>query len=336
MISLQPYNTFGIDAYADDLITITTTAELQSLIASKQLMQKPYLILGGGSNMVFMGHYHGTVVRMANEGIRCVGETNGEVIVEAQAGEVWDRFVRVCVANGWHGAENLVAIPGTVGASPVQNVGAYGMEAKDIIHSVKAYEVATGKCRTFTNEECHFAYRSSIFKTTLGGQYVVASVCYHLSREFCPNLSYGALASALEAQGIAQPTAQQLVDTITQIRDSKLPNPKVMGSAGSFFKNPIVDEVCYRRLLDKYPDMVAYPVGKQYKLAAGWLIEHAGWKGRSLGKAGVYEKQALVLVNRGGCTGEEVRQLAKAIVADVEQQFGVSLSCEAILVGDSL
>lgn len=327
-------NTFGIPASADRYLEIREEAELKAILSQGTLCQAPLLVLGGGSNMVFTHHFLGTILHLENKGIRLLENLSSgdDLFVEAAAGEVWDDFVQHCIAHQWHGLENLTAIPGTVGASPVQNVGAYGIEAKDVIHSVRAFEVATGKERVFRNEECRFAYRDSIFKGELKDRYIVWSVTFRLHRTFQPDVRYKALADALAAAGITQPTAAQLSEAIAQLRWSKLPRPEEKGSAGSFFKNPVVDERQYRELIAQYPDMVAYPVEGGYKLAAGWLIEHAGWKGRALGRCGVYERQALVLVNLGGCTGQEVIALADAVTADVEKLFGVTLQKEAIIV----
>lgn len=327
-------NTFGIPATADRYLEIREETELQALLAGGTLRKAPLLVLGGGSNMVFAHHFSGTILHLENKGIRLLDDLpdDGDLFVEAAAGEVWDEFVLHCIAHQWHGLENLTAIPGTVGASPVQNVGAYGVEAKDVIYSVRAFEVATGKERVFRNEECHFAYRDSIFKGELKDQYIVWSVTFRLHRTFQPDVRYKALADSLAAAGITQPTATQLSEAIAQLRWSKLPRPEETGSAGSFFKNPVVGEAQYRELIAQYPDMVAYSVGDGYKLAAGWLIEHAGWKGRALGRCGVYERQALVLVNLGGCTGQEVIALAEAVTADVQKLFGVILQKEAIII----
>lgn len=349
-ISLKSYTTFGIEAKASRLTIVEDVADLQQLIANKALQQKHY-ILGGGSNVVLSDDYEGLIVVMRNKGIKhiepaevlpqsCAEATSAhsqlaldDVFVEAQAGEVWDDFVRHCIAKGWHGAENLIAIPGTVGAAPVQNVGAYGLEAKDIIHQVHAIEAATGRPHTFTAQECHFAYRNSIFKQELAGRYIVTSVVFRLSTVFRPNLSYKAVTNALAQHNISSPTAQELADAITEVRWSKLPKPEETGSAGSFFKNPIVTDSKYEALKSEYPDLVSYPLGDgRYKLAAGWLIEHTGWKGKSLGPVGVWPKQALVLVNHGIATGADVMRLADAIVADVDARFGVILEKEAIVI----
>lgn len=342
-------NTFGLPASADHYLVISDEAELRRLLAEGSLSSASLLVVGAGSNMVFANHFSGTVIHLENKGIRLLSLTDmstdnrqlsitnyqltpDDLFVEAAAGEVWDEFVQHCIDNGWHGLENLVAIPGTVGASPVQNVGAYGIEAKDVIHSVRAFEVATGRERIFTNDECCFAYRDSVFKGALKNQYIVWSVTFRLHHTFCPDLRYKALSDALAAAAIADPTPRQLADNIARVRWSKLPRPEETGSAGSFFKNPVVSESHYQDLMARYPDIVAYPVADGYKLAAGWLIEHAGWKGRSLGRCGVYERQALVLVNRGGCTGQEVVALADAVTADVEKLFGVTLKKEAIII----
>ena len=325
-------NSFGIAATADRYLVVSDEAALRSLIADPTLADSPLLIIGGGSNTVFTRHYPGTVLHLENKGIRLLEMQGDDLLVEAAAGEVWDDFVRHCIAHDWHGAENLIAIPGTVGAAPVQNVGAYGIEAKDIIHSVRAFEVGTGIERLFRNDECRFAYRDSIFKHELRGRYVVWSVTFRLNKTFRPNIRYQALSDALAAAGIADPTPLQLADTIAEVRWSKLPRPEEQGSAGSFFKNPVVPAEHYERLKAEYPDIVAYPVPDGYKLAAGWLIEHAGWKGRSMGRCGVYAKQALVLVNLGGCTGADVVALADAVTADVQKQFGVTLEKEAIII----
>lgn len=329
-------NTFGIPATADKYIVIHSDEELHDTLTQHSISNSPLQILpvGAGSNMVFTRHYAGTVLHMANRGIECLSSCGEEILVKAAAGEVWDDFVHYCIAHGWYGSENLVAIPGTVGAAPVQNVGAYGCEAKDIIAEVHTREIETGKERIFSNEECHFGYRDSIFKNEMAGRYVVSSVVFKLNRTFVPNMGYKALNDALAAKQIDHPTAQQLADTITEMRWSKLPRPEETGSAGSFFKNPVVAVEQYESLKAQHPDLVAFPVaeGTAWKLAAGWLIEHAGWKGRTLGRCGVYEKQALVLVNRGGCTGQDVVTLSNAIIADVKELFGVTLQPEAIII----
>lgn len=325
-------NTFGIAATADRYLEVGSEDELRQLLSSHQLHGTPLFVIGGGSNVVFTRHYEGCVLHMKNKGIHLIGEEDGSLLVEAAAGEVWDDFVHHCIAHGWHGAENLVAIPGTVGAAPVQNVGAYGVEAKDIIHSVRAFDIFTGDEHRLTAEECRFGYRDSIFKHDFKDRCVITSVVFRLRHDFCPNCEYKAVGEALVKAGVTTPSAQQLADIIAEVRWSKLPRPELTGSAGSFFKNPVVSAEQYEHLKAQHPGIVAFVVEGGYKLAAGWLIEQAGWKGRSLGRCGVYEKQALVLVNRGGCTGADVLALADAVTADVEQIFGVRLEKEAIIL----
>ena len=237
-------------------------------------------------------------------------------------------MVSYAVSHGYHGLENLSAIPGEVGASAVQNIGAYGVEAKDVLHEIEAVEIATGKLVAFRQEECDYAYRKSKFKTAWKGRFLITYVTYRLSRDFRPRLDYGNIRGALQAQAIEQPTAQQLRETICAIRASKLPDPKELGNAGSFFVNPVVDEAKWRTLSERYPGMPYYVVSSEkgeYKIPAGWMIEQCGWKGKSLGPAGVHEKQALVLVNRGGATGKDVLQLCERIRNDVRQRFGVEI-----------
>ncbi len=328
------HTTFGTTATADRYIEVSQKEQLLDLICNGTLDNTPLLIIGSGSNIIFTRHFNGTVLHLTNKGItlRSNDSESDSLLVEAAAGEEWDTFVQHCINHGWYGTENLAAIPGTVGAAPVQNVGAYGLEAKDIIHSVKVIHIATGFERTLSNHECQFGYRDSIFKNALKGQYIIWSVTFHLRSTFSPNTQYKALSDALAQQGITTPTARQLADTITSVRWSKLPRPEETGSAGSFFKNPIVSAEQYQQLLTQYPDIVAYPSGDQYKLSAGWLIDRAGWKGRTMGHCGVYPKQALVLTNLGGCTGNEILALSDAITSDIQNKFGVTLQKEAIII----
>ncbi len=331
-ISLQRYNTFGIDVLADELVELHTEQDVHELLHSGRLQHNHYII-GGGSNLVFANHYRGLIVAMRTQGIALLREEGDHLYVEAQAGVAWDDFVHHCIAQGWYGMENMVAIPGTVGAAPVQNVGAYGMEAKDVVHEVIAYHIATGRQHRFANAECRFAYRNSVFKNEWAGQYLITSVVFKLSKQFCPATDYKAVATALAQAGIERPTAAQLADTIAAMRWSKLPRPEERGSAGSFFKNPVVSALVYQRILSDNPTLVAFALDNgDYKLAAGWLIEQSGWRGKSLGRAGVCPSQALVLENRGGCSGTEVMALADAIVADVYKRFGVTLEKEAIVL----
>ena len=331
--SLLGYNSFGINAVAKEMLTVENTDEIHGIIAGGLIANRRTLFLGGGNNIVFVGDFDGLVVRMANKGITVVDEDADSGLVRAEAGEVWDDFVWQCLEKQWYGLENLVAIPSSIGATAVQNIGAYGVEAKDFIHQVKAYDITDGTERIFSNADCHFGYRDSVFKHT-DQRYLIASVTFRLNKTPKLNLSYTAISNYLRDNDISSPSPKQLAKCITDLRWSKLPKPEVTGSVGSFFKNPVVTASHYETLRERYPDIVAYPTGDGYKLAAGWMIEKSGWKGRTLGRAGVYEKQALVLVNRGGCDGHDVVRLANAVVADVEAMFGVRLQPEAILIGN--
>jgi len=328
---LLGYNSFGINAVAKAMLTVENSDEIPGIIAEGMLANRRTLFLGGGNNIVFVGDFDGLVVRMANKGIAVVDEDADSVLVRAEAGEVWDDFVWQCLENQWYGLENLVAIPSSIGAAAVQNIGAYGVETKDFIHQVKAYDITDGTERIFSNADCRFGYRDSVFKHT-DERYLIVSVTFRLSKTPKLNLSYSAISNYLRDNDISNPSPKQLAQCITDLRWSKLPKPEVTGSVGSFFKNPVVTASHYETLRERYPDIVAYPAGDGYKLAAGWMIEKSGWKGRTLGRAGVYEKQALVLVNRGGCDGHDVVRLANAVIADVETMFGVRLHPEAILI----
>lgn len=328
---LQPYHTFGIAATAARLVELTSEDDIRELMRQGAFRQ-PYLVLGKGSNVVFTADYPGLVLVMRTRGISATPDGEGHILVTAAAGEEWDPFVRHCAREGWHGLENLAAIPGTVGASAVQNVGAYGAEAQQFIHCVNTIDLASGASRQFTREECRFAYRYSIFKEPAMRSHLITSVVYRLSTTFTPDTSYKALQDYFHAQQITGPTPLQFVEALTDLRWSKLPRPEDTGSAGSFFKNPIVSPDVHQRLKARFPQLVSFPAGEGFKLAAGWLIDQCGWKGRTLGHCGVYAKQALVLVNHGGATGEEVLALAQSVIRSVEETFGVTLEPEAILV----
>ncbi len=332
--NLKNHNTFGINAVADRFVTMESPDDYEDLLRSGLLHDGPFLVLGAGSNVILPDHYHGTVVHPVHRNIRQIVVDHNCNFIEASAGTPWSFFVDYCIAHEWYGLENLAGIPGTVGAAPVQNVGAYGIEAKDVIESVHYFDLLTAQQCWIKNDACQFGYRHSIFKTELANRVIVDRVRFHLAKGFTPQLGYKALAAAVDQRGVAAPTARQVADTVVALRNSKLPDPASIGSAGSFFKNPVVPAGKYHELRLQFPDVVAFPVadGKEVKLAAGWLIEHCGWKGRSMGNVGVYDKQALVLVNRGGCTGSEVRQLAQTIIDDVKNKFDVALDCEAIFV----
>lgn len=324
--SLKNHNTFGIDVDCKRFVEFGSVDELRSLLPT--LRGERLLVIGGGSNLLFTKDFDGTIVHSAIMGSepRIDGD---DVYLRVGSGETWDNIVAEATERGWHGMENLSLIPGEVGASAVQNIGAYGAEAKDIIYKVEAVEIATGEAVSFANADCHYAYRQSLFKTDWKGKYIVTHVTYKLTKTFTPHLDYGNIRAELERQNITQPTAQQLRQTIIDIRQAKLPDPKEEGNAGSFFMNPIVDRKKYDELATQYPEMPHYIVDdERVKIPAGWMIDQCGWKGKSLGKAGVHSKQALVLVNRGGATGNDVLALCRKIQADVLEKFGIAISPE--------
>lgn len=326
-VSLKTYNSFGFDAVAKQFVEINAVSDLQTLIKSGALQQQKTLILSGGNNILFQNEvFDGLVVYINTKGIEILKEGGNEVVVRAQAGEDWPDFVRFCVGKCWHGVENLAHIPGKVGAAPVQNIGAYGMELKDSFAQCEAIDLATGEAKVFTKEECRFGYRESVFKGELKGRYVITSVDFLLKKDAPLNLEYGNIKSYLEENGIPRPTLQQLHDAICAIRDAKLPDVKQIGSAGSFFKNPVIERAQFETLLKEYPTMPHYdePNG-MVKVPAGWLIEQAGWKGWRNEQVGVYDKQALVLVHYGGGKGEDIVYLAKRIQDSVEEKFGIRI-----------
>jgi UDP-N-acetylmuramate dehydrogenase len=331
-VSLKNFNTFGIDANARYFAEINHADELTELFADPQWLQMPRLILGGGSNMLMVADFDGLVIRLNIRGIEHRISHN-DVFVEAGAGEVWNDLVNYCVGYGYAGIENLSLIPGSVGASPIQNIGAYGVELKDVFESCRAFEMATGAIRTFTKEDCKFGYRESVFKSELAGQYIIVSVKFYLSLIPHFNLKYGAIEQELAARGITEPTLKDVSLVVSHIRVSKLPDPSTIGNAGSFFKNPVISAAEFVPIKQNFPDVVNYPAGDgQVKLAAGWLIEQCGWKGKTVGNTGTWKNQALVLVNHGGATGEEVYSLSSQIIDSVYTKFGVTLQREVNIV----
>ena len=326
-VDLFPVNTFGIHVNARYFALFQSVNELKRLLNDRP--QVPLLILGGGSNILLTKDFEGFVLKNELKGIDIVSETESEVLVKAGAGEIWHEFVLYCIEHGYAGLENLSLIPGSVGASPMQNIGAYGVEIKDVFHSLEAYHIESGEMHTFDKEACAFGYRESVFKRKFKDQYVILNVTYRLNKKPNLNTSYGAIESELNKMGITAPTIRDISNAVIAIRSSKLPDPKVIGNAGSFFKNPVVDQTVVDQILKTHPDAPNYPAepGKR-KLAAGWLIEQAGWKGKTLENYGVHKLQALVLVNYGGATGDQVFQLSSEIIADVEAKFGVTLERE--------
>lgn len=329
--NLLAHNTFGITARCRRFLEYETADEAR-LVAEK-LSAEPLLIIGGGSNLLLTGDFPGTVVHSAVKGMEWTIQDDGCVLLRVGSGEVWDDVVAYSIAQGWHGAENLSNIPGEVGASAVQNIGAYGAEVARIINKVEAVRIVDGAKVSFAPEDCRYGYRQSRFKHDWAGRYLITHVTYRLQRTFTPCLDYGNIRAELQQRGIDHPTAEQLREVIVAIRKAKLPDVHVEGNAGSFFMNPVVDRETYERLQQRYPDMPHYYVDDTHeKIPAGWLIDRCGWKGRSLGRAGVHGRQALVLVNRGGATGADIVALSDAIRRDVLQTFGIAINPEVNIV----
>ncbi len=333
-VSLQKFNTYGLDYLADTYISFTTEDEVITLVRNSNAFPKPFFIIGGGSNLLFTLNFKGTLLHAGIEGIKVESTNSDYVIVSAGAGVVWDNFVEWTVNQGFGGLENLSLIPGMVGATPVQNIGAYGVEVKDTVEKVIAISIDDGTIREFSNDECRFRYRDSIFKNELKGKYLIIKVFYRLTKSPVLNTRYGSLQEEVERMG--KPSVKTVREAVIKIRKSKLPDPEVIGNAGSFFKNPVVSKDKIESLKDNYPGIPFYqdPSGG-IKLAAGWLIEQCGWKGKRIGDAGVYEKQSLVLVNYGNATGKEIFDLAEQIKSSVFEKFGIELEREVEVIGIS-
>ena len=328
--SLLQHNTFGIDARCRWYVEYASIEEARQVALE---LSDPFLIIGGGSNLLLTRNYEGTVVRSALKGCEVVADGDDDVLVSVGSGEEWDAMVALFVENGWHGAENLSLIPGDVGASAVQNIGAYGVEACQLIERVEAVRIGSGERVVLPASECRYAYRQSRFKTEWCNQYLITHVVYRLSRQFVPHLDYGNVRQELLQRGICEPTAIQLRAVIVDIRREKLPDPKVEGNAGSFFMKPVVSREKFEALLADYPLMPHYFVDEEHeKIPAGWMIDQCGWKGRMVGRAGVHGKQALVLVNRGGATGKEIVSLCRQIQEDVRGRFGIDIHPEVNIV----
>lgn len=325
---LLQHNTFGIDVKAERFVEFSSEEELAALLRGG--VQPPMLVIGGGSNLLFMNDFKGTVLHSAIEGIDVVGEDENMVLLRVGSGVNWDALVEFTVEKGWQGLENLSAIPGEVGASAVQNVGAYGVEAGELIHSVEALNVADGSKRIFSQSDCRFAYRRSIFKEEEKGKNIITYVTYCLRKKGELKLSYGNIKERVEALGGASP--RNVRKAVCEVRAAKLPSPSEVGSAGSFFMNPVVSEEKAAALAAQYPAMPQYSVEGGVKLSAGWLIEQCGWKDTPHEKAGVYKHQALVLVNRGGATGADIMRFAGAVCESVQERFGVELNMEVNVI----
>ena len=328
-ISLRPYNTFGIDVLAKEFAAFSSVTDLQQLLADRRDTTGDLLVLGGGSNILFTKNVDRLVLKNELSGIRIIKEDNSHVYVEAGAGENWNGFVEFCLQHDLAGVENLSLIPGSVGASPMQNIGAYGVEIKDVFHSLEALHIETGTIKLFTANDCAFGYRESVFKNVYTGQFIILSVTFRLNKNAEINTSYGAINSELERMGVKNPGIKDVSQAVINIRQSKLPDWHKIGNAGSFFKNPEVPASVFENLKAKFEHLVAFPLANgAYKLAAGWLIEQCGWKGYRKGDAGCYDKQALILVNYDSATGQEIYQLSADIIASVEEKFAVKLERE--------
>lgn len=328
---LSSLNTLQLRSQAERFVELHTQEHLQSLIQDISLKKLPWNILGGGSNLVLPSLVHGLVVKVAHQGKELLHEDENHWFVKAGAGEVWNDFVQWTLQNGYWGLENLSLIPGTVGAAPIQNIGAYGVEVKDTLWEVTCFDLHTGQQKTFSNKECHFSYRDSFFKQEGAGRYLVWDVSFRLPKKNTLHLEYGDIRKELERMNVTEADPRSISKAVVHIRQTKLPDPKVIGNAGSFFKNPIVSSDLRDALLLKYPNLVSFPYNSaNYKLAAGWLIDQAGWKGKKLGPVGMYEKQALVLVNHGGASSDDVWNLAQQVSADVKNLFGVEIEPEPI------
>ena len=328
--SLKPYNTFGIDAKARYFAEARTVDELRRVVLSETFRNVRKLFLGGGSNVLFTGDFDGLVVLLRIEGVEVLRETDTHVWLRAGAGVNWHALVLHTIDQNLGGLENLSLIPGTVGAAPMQNIGAYGVEIKDTFDHLEAMDATTGEIRVFDNAACRFGYRESVFKHEVKGRYVITSVTFRLQKNPSVfNTSYGDIHKTLAEMGVETPTLRAVGEAVVRIRQSKLPDPREIGNAGSFFKNPVIPQAQFERLLARHPDLPSYPAEPgMVKVPAGWLIERCGWKGRRVGNTGVHARQALVLVNHGGATGAEVRTLSEKVRASVKDAFGVVLQTE--------
>lgn len=331
--SLKTYNTFGIDASADFFVEVNSIEEIKEALSLTEEKKLPLLIINGGSNMLLTQDWKGLVLKINLKGIEVVREDEDFVWVKVQGGENWHEFVQFTLRNDYGGLENLSLIPGNAGTAPMQNIGAYGVEIKDTMTELTALEIVSKKPRVFTNADCHFGYRESIFKNECKNQFVLLDVTFKLSkRNHVLHTEYGAIRLELEKRGIENPTIQDVSEAVIAIRQSKLPDPKEMGNSGSFFKNPVIPKFQFEELEKRYPNISGYASGDGVKVAAGWLIENAGWKGKRIGNAGVHEKQALVLVNYGRATGKEIFDLSERIIEDIYAKYGIQLEREVNII----
>ena len=331
-ISLKPYNTFGIDAKAKYFSSFATINDLQEILLSPFSNGNAQFVLGGGSNILLTKDFDGAVLKNEIKGIEQIKEDEDHVYIKVGAGENWHQFVLYCVNKNFAGIENLSLIPGNVGASPMQNIGAYGVEIKDVFHELEAFHKKEKTTQKFSLNDCEFGYRESVFKSKYKNQFVITNVTYRLNKKPSFNTSYGAINNELEKMGVKELSIQTISQAVINIRSSKLPDPKEIGNAGSFFKNPIISNDKFEELKKQFPNMVAFPSSYKTKLAAGWLIEQCGWKGYRKNDAGCYPKQALVLVNYGNAGGKEIFELSEEIIQSVKNKFGIVLEREVNII----
>jgi len=330
-VELTSLNTFGIRARAERFASFSSVDELRDILAHRN--GAPLFILGGGSNILLTQDIQGLVIHNQIPGIEEIQRDANHVHLKVGAGVVWHEFVMHCVENDLGGVENLSLIPGSVGASPMQNIGAYGVEIKDVFVELEAYNIESGEVRKFDAEACEFGYRESVFKRRLKGQYIIVSVTFRLSLNPTINSSYGAIESELNAAGVIDPGIKDISKAVIAIRSSKLPNPAEIGNAGSFFKNPVVETSVLKNIQHRHDNVPNYPAsGGNVKLAAGWLIDQAGWKGKRFGNYGVHDRQALVLVNHGNCSGRDIFDLSERIISDIQEKFGITLEREVNII----
>jgi UDP-N-acetylmuramate dehydrogenase len=332
--SLKPFNTFGIDVNAAYFVTVTSLQELQEVLSSTIYKNEKHLILGGGSNILFTNDFDGLIIKTALKGIEIVNETADTITIKVGAAEIWHDVVMHCVHNNWGGIENLSLIPGTMGAAPIQNIGAYGVEIKEVVEEVEAIDLITGEQKTFTHSECRFGYRESVFKNAFKEKYFISSVTLTLhTKRHQLNVSYGAISDTLNQMNISTPTIQSVSDAVVHIRESKLPDPRVLGNAGSFFKNPTITKEHFELIQKINPTTPSYQtVNQEVKVPAGWLIEQCGWKGKKINNVGVHSQQALVLVNYGNGNGREIFELSEKIYESVKEKFNIMLTREVNII----
>lgn len=331
-VNLKSLNSFGVEVVTNQFGTFKNIEELRALLKEKG--DSELLILGGGSNLLFTKNFNGLVIKNEIKGIDIVQEDDNRIIVKAGAGENWHEFVLKCIENNWGGIENLSLIPGNVGASPMQNIGAYGVEIKDVFHELEAFHIESGTIKLFKHQECNFGYRESVFKNTMKGQYIILNVSFELTKKNHQiKTSYGDILNELKRNEISLPTIKDVSNAIIAIRKSKLPDPKELGNAGSFFKNPVIEKSEFENLQKKHPKIPHYVINEnQVKVPAGWLIEQAGWKGKKFNNFGVHNKQALVLVNYGGASGIEIYNLSTEILNDIQNKFNIKLEREVNII----